>query len=270
MGTLQAPCGHRRDTDTPSGAVITGPKAGTFARVRTFGRNPVPPRSLTRSLTRSLLLLAVTGAMAAGCGTADDPARTDASTTSPGVTSTPDPTPERTPEATPEATAPAPEPTETEPPGGSGDGEGDGTPATAGGGICSDLEPSDVGKVLGGAVTGAGLPPGGCEFTQQSARAPSATFVESSYAATPGGMSGAKTNATSSVEGEPRDLSGIGSAAFVVTGTVFGGDEVQGAGAVRVGDRLVQVTLSQRTGLSAAAVRALVVGILELAADQAA
>lgn len=254
--SLDYPRWARRQRPTrprlPSGA---GRRGGTFARVRT--------NAWTRALTRSTIAIALTGALLAGCGPSDDEADpagapTPAASTSaaPGPTDSGVPTPE-------------PAPTETEPPGGSGDGEEDDKPATAGGGICSDLEAEAVGAVLGGATVGTGLAPRGCEFRQASSRAPSATFVESSAAGASGGMDGAKSNATASVEGEPEDLTGIGSAAFVVTGTVFGGTDVQGAGAVRVGDRLIEITLSQRQGISAATVRSLLVGLLELAADQA-
>jgi len=220
-------------------------------------------RTVTSLIHRTLLPLLATTLLLAGCSLSDDPAPTTTEST-PAV-------PE------PSATTPAPDPTPTptpseEPsklPEGSGDGEEDDKPATAGGGICSDLEAEDVGEVLGGTVRGAGLPPGGCEFSQRDGAAPSATFVETSYKNTAGGMAGAKNNATAAVEGEPQDLTGIGTAAFVVTGTMFGGEDIQGAGAVRVGDRLIQVTLGQGSGLSSAKVKALAVNLLKLAAHEA-
>jgi hypothetical protein len=115
-------------------------------------------------------------------------------------------------------------------------------------------------------VTGTAIPGGGCTFAQKNSSSPAASFVETSFRATPGGMTGAKNNATSAVEGTPEDLTGIGDAAFVVTGTEFGGDQTQGAGAVHVGNRLISVTLSQSAGLSAPQVRALVVKLLRFAA----
>ncbi len=256
MGTRRDP--GKRPTHRP----LTRPKRllpGTFARVRTLGS--------TRALTGSALVLALLGGVTAGCSlTEDDEPTTSASIpatteTSPAATPTPRPT-------TPQ-TQPEPSKESSSLPAGSGDGEEDDAPATAGGGICSDLDATDVAAALGGNVTGAGLAPAGCEFRQGDSAAPSATFVEASFARTPGGMSGAKSNATASVEGEPQDLRGIGTAAFVVTGTQFGGEAIQGAGAVRVGDRLIQVTLAQGSGLSGARVKALVVNLLELAADKA-
>ena len=159
--------------------------------------------------------------------------------------------------------------TPTEPSEGDGDSEDDDTPATAGGGICSDLEAGDVGEILGGTAKGAALPGGGCGFTLTAAKGPSSTFVEKSVAKTPGGMAGAKNEATSSVEGTPQDLSGIGDAAFVVTGTAFGEPAIQGAGAVRVGSRIISVNLTQNTAMSAPAVKSMVVKLLKLAAAQA-
>lgn len=164
---------------------------------------------------------------------------------------------------------PTPTPTPT-PSGGNGDSTDPHKPATAGGGICGVISAAEVGHVVGGRFTGSAIPGGaGCTFDQANAKAPSVTFVEASYARTSGGMAGAKNDATSSVEGTPEDLTGIGDAAFVVTGTTFGGPYTDGAGAVRVGDRLISVTLDQSTGLSAAKVRSLVISMLKLVAGKA-
>lgn len=275
--TFGARRGHRRSSPaaparsprTHRHAACCGPQqatAGTFPGVRTFA-----PR---RPLARTAVTVAVLSTFLAGCGLSgtDEP--------SPAVTGStlgPSPSAEASDPATPAppggtatpTQAPTSSPTPSEPPGGNGDSESGDEPATAGGGICSDLEASDVGARLGGTVTGAGLRPRGCEFKQSDPRAPAATFVESSFAASPGGMAGAKENATASVEGEPEDLSGVGEAAFVVTGTVFGGEDVQGAGAVKVGDRLIAVSLSQREGRTRAQVRALVISLLRLAVARA-
>ena len=218
-------------------------------------------------LRPSTALIALTAAAVlslTGCGASEEPVAQDpgptlATTTDSGAPGT-DPTDTTTPTA-------AGTPTATE---GDGDSEGDDTPATAGGGICSDLSAGDVGAILGGATKGAALPGGGCGFTLTAAKGPSATFVEKSVARTPGGMAGAKAEATSSVEGEPQDLSGIGDAAFVVTGTAFGEPAIQGAGAVRVGTRIINVNLDQSGTMSAATVKAMTIKLLRLAAAQAA
>jgi hypothetical protein len=82
-------------------------------------------------------------------------------------------------------------------------------------------------------------------------------------------MDGAKAEATSAVEGDPQDVAGIGSAAFVVTGSMFGGPDINGAGAVQVGGRIISVYLEQHSGLAADKVRALVVELLKLVARAA-
>jgi hypothetical protein len=130
------------------------------------------------------------------------------------------------------------------------------------------LSSAEVGSVLGESTTGAGLPGGGCGFTPADHKAPAATFIETKFAT--GGMSGAMALATSSVEGTPENLPGIGDAAFVVTGTSFGQPDVQGAGAVKIGSRLINVSLDQNAGESAATVRATMINLLKLAVAQAA
>ena len=77
-------------------------------------------------------------------------------------------------------------------------------------------------------------------------------------------MDGAKSEATSAVEGTPQDLSGIGAAAFVVTGGMFGGPDVNAAGAVRLGNRIISVFLVQRSRLAESKVRRLEVDLLKL------
>jgi hypothetical protein len=211
----------------------------------------------------AIALTAVAALSLTACGTAKTPVADEPAAT---VTT---PTGDSTPGSgttTPSDPTAASTPTQTE---GDGDSEDDNTPATAGGGICGDLSAGEVGAVLGGTVKGAALAGGGCGFTQASVKAPAATFVERSLAKTPGGMDGAKTEATSSVEGDPQDLSGIGDAAFVVTGTAFGEPAVQGAGAVRVGNRIININLTQSAGMSAAAVKAMTIKLLKLAASQA-
>ena len=218
-----------------------------------------PHRNTTRfvpvSWSAGALLL---GLVLTGCGSADPgPAPTTTAPTTAATTAIPTPRP--TPRPTPTPTR-----TPTRASTGNGDAEGDDTPATAGGGICGDLAAADVAAVLGGTVTGSALPTGGCEFAQRSPQRPVADFVESTYDAARG-MDPAKEQATSAVEGEPEDLTGTGDAAFVVTGTAFGGDQVQGAGAVRVGSRVVNISLSQSADLTRAAVRALLLRLLDLA-----
>lgn len=217
-------------------------------------------RFVSCRLVAPVAVLALTGALVTGCGE-DEPDAAPTATRTATVSSSPTATPSASaspkPSAKPSRT---PKPTE-----GDGDGEGDDEPAAAGGGICVNLSEDAVGTVLGGAVTGSAIPGGGCAFAQQRPRPPAATFIEVPFAEMPGGMDGAKQNAISTVEGEPEEVGGIGDEAFVVTGTVFGGTEFQGAGAVRIGDRLISINLDQRAGLGRSKVRGLVLDLLRLA-----
>jgi hypothetical protein len=223
--------------------------------------------SLTRIAAAATLAGALT--LAAGCGgSANDP---DEGALGPTVA--PDPTTAAVAPTTPVATPTSPATTKaaTSPTatptghGGDGDAVGDDEPPTAGGGVCGRLTASQIGAVIGGGVEGEGLPGGGCEFDHVDPKLPAATVKDTRYA----GMEAAKTEATSAVEGDPEDLSGIGSAAFVVTGTVYGGPDVQGAGAVHVGSRTINVWIAQHKAMSPAAVRSMVIKLLQLVTRQA-
>jgi hypothetical protein len=210
----------------------------------------------------TLSLACALGALPACGGSAVDP-------DSGALGSTVNPTPTTavaTPTTKPRATKTlTPTPTPTADDGGDGDDIGDDEPVTAGGGVCGHLTANDLGAIIGDSVKAAGLSGGGCVFNHADRRAPEATIKDESYA----GMDAAKTEATSAVEGEPEDLSGIGSAAFVVTGSIFGGTEIQGAGAVHVGSRTISVSLVQHKAMSRAAVRSMVVKLLQLVARKA-
>ena len=218
----------------------------------------------SRIASAALLTGAVT--LAAGCGgsgvdadqgaTAEPTPSTAAPT--PSVTPTPSTTPSATATTTPSATATADE--------GDGGDDGDQAPSTAGGGVCGHLGAGQVGAILGVTVTGAAVPgETGCKFNQGGKRGTSVTVLDKSASAA-GGMAGAKTEANSAVEGEPQDVPGIGSAAFVVTGSMFGGPDVNAAGAVQVGGRIISVYLVQRSGLPEAKVRSLELDLLQLVA----
>lgn len=229
------------------------------------------PFQPSRNPVRALLavVLCVLAGLLAGCGGSDVDPGTGA------LGSTVDPTP-TTPATTPTATKqptkkpkPTTSATTAEPAGGDGDAEGDDEPASKGGGICRYVGAEEVGAVLHTAVQGAAVPGvTGCKFDQGGNRGMSVTIIDKS-ARQAGGMSGAKTEATSAVEGTPKDLSGIGGGAFVVTGTTFGGPDVNAAGAVRLGNRIISVFLVQRSNLGEAKVRALEVDLLRLVATEA-
>ena len=230
------------------------------------------------SLTRIASVAALAGALslaAAGCGgrqggpdqgaagstvdptpTSTAPAPTQAPTSAvTSATPTPTPRPTRSPKATATAT------------GGDGDSQDQKAPSTAGGGVCGHLGAGQIGSVLGVTVTGAAVPgQTGCKFDQGGTGGMSVTVLDKSTSEA-GGMAGAKDEANSAVEGDPQDVPGIGSAAFVITGSMFGGPDVNAAGAVQVGDRIVSVYLVQRSGLAEAKVRTLEVDLLKLVAQ---
>jgi hypothetical protein len=170
------------------------------------------------------------------------------------VTKTKTPKPKPSPTATPDDGAD----------GGDGDSVDDDTPVTAGGGICSRISAADVGEVIGSGVTGTGIS-GGCVFSHADHRAVVATVKDEPYA----GMDAAKAEATSAVEGDPENLSGVGRGAFVVTGTIFGGTDINGGGAVHVGSRTLSVLVVQSKGLPRTKVRTMVVELLQLMAREA-
>ena len=150
--------------------------------------------------------------------------------------------------------------------GGDGDATDTKAPSTAGGGVCSHLSAEQVGAILGVPVRGSAVPgETGCTFEQGGRKGTSVTVLDKT-AAEAGGMDGAKAEANSAVEGEPEDLSGIGAAAFLVTGSMFGGPDVNAAGAVQVGSRIVSVYLGQHTGIAEARVRTMETDLLRLVA----
>lgn len=234
------------------------PKAGIF-----------DPMNLTRLASAVVLTGAVS--LTAGCGGSEVDPGTGAlgSTVEPTPTTaapTPTPLPSQTPTPTTSSTSAAPASSTPTARGGDGDASGGKSPSTAGGGVCSHLGASQVGAILGVGVAGAAVPgETGCTFEQGGKRGMTVTVLDKSTAQA-GGMAGAKDEANSAVEGTPQDLPGIGSAAFVVTGAMFGGPDVNGAGAVQVGSRIISVYLVQRAGLDDATVRAHEVDLLKLVA----
>jgi hypothetical protein len=219
---------------------------------------------LSRLFTTLALACALSTTAACGGGDDSGPGALG-STVDPSATTTPS-QPVTTPAPTPTRSATS---TPTSDQGGDGDSEGDDAPATAGGGICGSISAEQIGAVLGVRMTGSGIPGGGCKFAQGGAHGMTVTVLDKAYATVSGGMNGAKTEATSAVEGEPENLSGIGTAAFVVTGTMFGGSDIQGAGAVHVGARLISIYLVQGKAIPAATVRSYEINLLKLVVRQA-
>ena len=225
------------------------------------------------SLTRLTAAVVLTGAVcltsACGGGSAGEGQGALGSTVDPSPTTsaldTPRPSPTTT-TLTPAPTATVRATAKASSSGGDGGAGGKTAASTAGGGVCGRISASQVGAILGVPVTGTAVPGvTGCKFDQGGKRGTSVTVIDKTTAQA-GGMAGAKDEANSAVEGTPEDLGGIGSAAFVVTGGMFGGPDVNGAGATQVGSRIVSVYLTQRSGLDAARVRDLEVSLLRLVA----
>ena len=209
-------------------------------------------------------LLAAALGVLAGCGGSDVDPGSGAlgSTVDPTATTPATPTTAPTTKTTGAKPKPTKAATDADQ-GGDGDAEGDDEPASKGGGICKFVGAEEVSAVLGTAVQGAAVPDvTGCKF-DSAGHSLSVTIIDKS-ATQAGGMAGAKAEATSAVEGDPQDLSGIGSGAFVVTGTMFGGPDVNAAGAVKLGNRIISVFLVQTKHLGPAKVRTLEVNLLEL------
>jgi hypothetical protein len=153
---------------------------------------------------------------------------------------------------------------------GDGDAAGNQGPATAGGGVCAHLAASAVARVVDAQVSGSALGgPPGCEFKTSNGTTADVTVTDMTVAAAHG-MAGARNDATSGVEGTPTDVGGIGDAAFVVTGTMFGEPAIAGAGAVQIHGRILAVSYSQDGGRSAPEVKATMIDLLRLVAGAAA
>jgi hypothetical protein len=227
------------------------------------------------SPTRTAALLAAAGvlSMTGGCGGTTGPGASADSSPAPTPTTLATPAtatmaPASTAPATPASSTSTPtkKPTAAPARGGDGDATDAKAPSTAGGGVCSHLAADQVGAILGVPVEGSAVPDEtGCTFEQGGRKGTTVTVLDKT-AAQAGGMDGAKAEANSAVEGEPQDLSGIGSAAFLVTGSMFGGPDVNAAGAVQVGSRIISVYLEQHSGIDEARVRTMETDLLRLVA----
>jgi len=193
------------------------------------------------SLTRSLALLAVLGTLTlSACGDDDDGG-------SAGDTSS---------ESSNETTSDATDDEGSDEPSGPLD-------------ICSKLTADEVSETLAATVTAEDIPGGGCNFSQENPRAASTAINEVTVGDFAGGFEGVRTGVTSVIEGEVETLDGVGDDAFVVVGPTPGGTAAAGAGAVLLGETVVQITVLQGVDLSDEEVRELTTGMLSLVASKA-
>ncbi len=130
--------------------------------------------------------------------------------------------------------------------------------------VCASLNVADVGAIVGGTVTKEDVPGGGCRFPQDDLRAPTAAFAVTPPVAGNGGFEAAISGLKGAIQGDPKDVSGIGDKAVVVVGKTVGGDNVQGSGIAQVGQSMVQVTVIQGKGMAAADVEELTTKLLKL------
>jgi hypothetical protein len=135
--------------------------------------------------------------------------------------------------------------------------------------FCSVLTVEDVGEVLGGAVTVEEIPGGGCNFSLEDPKAPSAAIAQSVVDDFAGGFDAMRAGVTSMIDGDVEDLDGVGDEAFVVASASLGGESVAGAGGVLLGGTMVQLTLLQSQDLSEDEVHQLTVDVLTLVASKA-
>lgn len=134
--------------------------------------------------------------------------------------------------------------------------------------VCTKITTDEVAAIVGGPVKKEEVPGGGCSFSQDDPRAPSANFDSTSFTGGAGDYDSAKSGVTGTVEGTPEDAPGIGSKAFVVVGTTMGGTNMQAGGLVAANGHLAQLTVTQGNGLSATDVKAMATKLLTLAADK--
>lgn len=154
-------------------------------------------------------------------------------------------------------------PDDTEP----ADAEPDAEPADAVD-VCATLTPEQVGAALGGTVTAEEIPGGGCNFSNtDDPRAPSAAINVSPVNDFAGGFEGTRQGITSVVDGEVQDLPDVGDGAFFVIGSALGGTSNSGAGAVLLGDQVVQLTLLQSQELPEPEVTQMTIDVLTLVGD---
>lgn len=136
--------------------------------------------------------------------------------------------------------------------------------------ICTLLTEAEVGALVGGIVTKEAQPGSGCTFNQEDPLATSLAFNASAYDEGNGGFDGSVTGMTAQYDGtDDQAVPGVGTEALVSVGPVMGSATLKGGGLVHAGSSLVQVTLLQATGLSADAVRTIVVDALKLVASKA-
>lgn len=116
--------------------------------------------------------------------------------------------------------------------------------------FCDLLTPEAVAEVVGAAVTLETAPFDACEFDQEDPRALSGSLGTTDVGRGNGGYETYQSGTSATMDTASRhDFDGLGDAAYVDIGTVFGGESLQVAGGVLVGTVVHTVNLSQGIGL---------------------
>ncbi len=117
---------------------------------------------------------------------------------------------------------------------------------------CALIPADALGAIVGAPVTVAPSPGGGCEFSQEDARALSGSVGIVPHSDTNGGFDAALAGSRAVLtDAQDHPLSGIGDRAQLVTGTYAGGTNLQLSGAAQASGTLVNITLVQAGGLTA-------------------
>lgn len=137
--------------------------------------------------------------------------------------------------------------------------------------FCDLLTPAQVTAAVGAAVTLEAGPLDSCEFGQDDdPRALSGTLGAVEVDTGNGGFAAYRSGTAGSLEDAvEHPVTGVGDEAFVATGTFAGGENVQAAGAVRVGGTAYTLALAQGAGLSEEDLVAVGERLLRLMADAA-
>lgn len=116
--------------------------------------------------------------------------------------------------------------------------------------FCDLLSADQVTAAVGATVTTSTGPFDACEFGQEDPRALSGSLGATDVQAD-GGYETYQSGTKASMDAPTRhDLDGIADAAYVDVGTIAGGENLQVAGGVLVGDVIYTLNLTQGVGLS--------------------
>jgi len=144
-----------------------------------------------------------------------------------------------------------------------GDGEPAATSAPADADDAADGEPSElldtceavsveeVGAILGGTFTSELGPFDACEFDQEDPRATSFSVDAQPLSELGGGFDVYRSGSEAAFSGAQQvDVPGVGDEAFITTGTIGGGTNVQLQAATLVDGQVLTVSLTQASGIA--------------------